>query len=71
MGLENIGDESEDKACEGTMWKLLPDWLDEPSEDETIVVVSSTEGKGPRSSGGAPSASAGGGVRVCWRGDAV
>ena len=66
-GFENIGDESEERFCDGMMWKLLPDWF-ESREDETAV--SSTEGKGPMSKGG-PSASAGGGVRVCCNGDAV
>lgn len=37
-------------------------------DDETAL--SSTDGNGPMSRGG-PSASAGGGVRVCCRGEAV
>lgn len=67
-GFENMGDESDDNACDGMMWKLLPDWF-ESIDDETASF--STEGNGPKSRGGGPSASAGGGVRVCCRGEAV
>lgn len=49
------------------MWKFVPDWAE--SIDEGAVSFS-TEGKGCMSSGFGTS-SAGGGVRVCCKGDAV
>lgn len=62
----NIGllsDAEESAWCEGIMWKFEPDWV------ESIELGSSTEGKGWRSR--VVDVSGGGGVRVCWRGEAV
>ena len=59
-----MGDESE--ACEGMIWKLEPDCVD--SMDGAVSF--STEGKGCMSRGPGTS-SAGGGVSVCCKGEAV
>lgn len=60
-----MGDESE--AVDGMMWKFAPDCV-ESIEDGGASP--STDGKGCMSSGPGTS-SAGGGVRVCCRGEAV
>lgn len=48
------------------MWKFVPDCVESIEEGSP-----STEGKGWRSRGLPASASAGGGVRVCCKGEAV
>lgn len=62
----NIGDESD--AVEGMIWKFVPDCV-ESVKVKDGGASPSTDGNGGMSSGGA--SSAGGGVRVCCRGDAV
>lgn len=60
-----MGDESD--ALDGMMWKLVPDWVESVKDGGASF---STEGNGCMSSGFGAS-SAGGGVKVCCKGDAV